>query len=365
MGAYDTISPQQTAALLLVSTTGSTILFIPSTLMAQSGNAFWIAWLVAGLYGSLQLSVMLYIRRRFHGQSVIEGGIETIGYTLTVLLMVPFVLFMILLQGYIYFSIGAFFTTTMMRDTPVYVFNGLIALVSALTVRAGVVVMARMFTMMSFLLVGVIVLVLLLALKNYHLNYLLPILPNGIKPVFHSVYETGGFIYGDFLVFTFLFAYMRPKQGETGSKPIVLAFLLNWLIIAMISGCTIMTLGPITNEYQYPLFVLSRQISIQEIIERGESIIGMSMMAGSYMKATITLFALNTALTRLLKLKEDGLLVYPLALLGFVLSLVLVQNEAEFGEVLLTWPLVTFTVSLTLIFVAVAAQFIKRSAKSE
>jgi len=358
------ISPVQMAVLLLVYMTGSTILFVPSTLLAQSGNAFWLSMLVSGLFGCLPLGCMLYLNRRFPGETLIEGGIRTIGYPVTLILMVPYIVFMILLQAYIYFSIGAFFTTTMMRDTPVFIFNGLMAMISALTVRAGALVMARMFMLLSFLLVGVIVLVLVFNVESYHLNYLLPVLPMGIKPVFHSAYLTSGFIYGDFLVFAFVFAYLRPKEGKTATKPIFLGYLINWLLVSFTSLCCIMALGPLTNEYQYPLFNISRLISIQEIIERLESIIGMSMMAGSYMKATITLFALNTAITRLLKQKDDGQLVYPLALLGLVLSLIVVRNEADFGDVLLTWPMLTFTVSLTLYIFTLIALISKRHSKS-
>ncbi|QJD82744.1 GerAB/ArcD/ProY family transporter [Cohnella herbarum] len=358
------ISPLQMTVLLVVYMTGSTILFVPSTLLAQSGNAFWLAMLVSGVFGCLPLGCMLYLHRRFPGETLIEGGIRTIGYPVTVLLMVPYIVFMVLLQAYIYFSIGAFFTTTMMRDTPVFIFNGLIAMISALTVRAGALVMARMFVLLSFLLIGVIILVLVFNMENYHLDYLLPVLPMGIKPVFHSAYLTSGFIYGDFLVFAFVFAYLRPKEGKTATKPIFLGYLINWLLISCVSLCILMALGPLTNEYQYPLFILSRLISIQEIFERLESIIGMSMMAGSYMKATITLFALNTALTRLLKQKDDGQFVYPLALLGMILSLTVVRNEADFGNVLLTWPMLTFTVSLTLYVFTLIAHFRKRETKN-
>jgi len=363
MKTDNTISPLQMAMLLIVYMTGSTILFVPSTLLAQSGNAFWLAMLMAGLYGCLPLGCMLYLNRRFPGETLIESGFRTVGYPVTVLLMVPYLVFMVLLQAYIYFSIGAFFTTTMMRDTPVFVFNGLIAMISALTVRAGALVMARMFVLIGFLFIGVIVLVLVFNVENYHPDYLLPILPMGTKPVFHSAYLANGFIYGDFLVFAFVFVYLRPTKGKTAAKPIFLGYLINWLLILCISLCTLMTLGPLTNDYQYPLFILSRQISIQEIIERLESIIGISMMAGSYMKATITLFALNTAITRLLKQEDDGQLVYPLALIGLILSLIVVRNEADFGDVLLTWPLLTFTVSLTLYVFALIALFRKRHAK--
>ncbi|MDF2671289.1 MAG: spore gernimation protein, partial [Paenibacillus sp.] len=201
MVTKETVSSIQMAALLLLYTTGSTIIFIPSSLLPESGNAAWIAWIIAGLFGSLVLSCMLYLCNKHPGDTLVEIGFHAIGRPFTTILLVPFVLFMLLLSAYIYFSVGSFFNTSMMRETPLPVFNGLMALISALTARAGILIMARMFRIINIILVGVIIVVLLLNLENYHPSFLLPILPNGIKPVFHSVYQVGGFIYGDFLVF--------------------------------------------------------------------------------------------------------------------------------------------------------------------
>jgi spore germination protein KB len=85
----------------------------------------------------------------------------------------------------------------------------------------------------------------------------------------------------------------------------------------------------------------------------------MSLLAGSYMKASITLYALNLAITRLLKVQDDGVLILPLAMLGFLLLSVIVKQEANYQKVLLTWPMVTLAASLP-VFLLLIVTFVKK-----
>lgn len=348
------------AALLFVYTTGSTILYVPNPLLSAAESGAWLSWFMSGLGGLVLLSSMLFLTRRFPGQSLVDCSMQMLGYGVTIVIMLPYLTFALLLTSYIYFSVGFFFTTTMMKETPLYVFNGLIALVSAMTARAGMEVMARMFTMLLLILAGAILLVLLLGIPNYHMEYLLPVIPNGFKPQLHGVYLVSGFLYGDFVVFAMLFSYIRVQKEKVRIKPIYLAFLCNWLILLLVTLCTLMALGPTTNEFRYPIYILARMISIQEIVERGESVIGISLLAGSYMKSTLSLYALNHTIVKLMKARENTLLIPPLALLGFFLSLVAVKQEAAFNEVLVSWPFVTFAASLPVYLLAIVMLARKR-----
>jgi spore germination protein KB len=285
---------------------------------------------------------------------------KMVGYGLTVVLMLPYLLFALLLSCYIYFSVGFFFTSTMMKETPLYVFNGLIAFASAVTARAGMETIARMFTILLTILTGAIMLVLLLGIPNYHVDFLLPVMPGGFKPQLHGAYLVNGFLYGDFIVFAMLFSYIRVHNKKVRIKPVFIAYLCNWIILLFVTLCTLMALGPMTNEFRYPIYILARLISIQEIVERGESVIGISLVAGSYMKATLTLYALNLTVAKLLKVRDHVPLIVPLALLGFLLSLVTVKHEAAFNEVLTMWPFVTFAASLPIYILCILTLFKKK-----
>ncbi|RAV23194.1 GerAB/ArcD/ProY family transporter [Paenibacillus contaminans] len=360
MNSRENVSSWQMAALLFVYTTGSTILYIPSPLLAAAGSGAWLSWFFSGIGGLVLLSSMLYLTRRYPGQSLVECSMQTFGYAMTVVIMLPYLVFALLLSSYIYFSVGFFFTTTMMKETPLYVFNALIALVSAMTARAGMEVIARMFTMVLVILMGSILIVLILGIPYYHFEYLLPVMPHGFKPQLHGVYLVFGFLYGDFVVFAMLFSFIRMQKGTVRIKPIYIAYLCNWIILLFVNLCTLMSLGPMTYEFRYPIYILARMISIQEIVERGESVIGISLLAGSYMKSTITLYALNLTVEKLLKVQDNGIIIYPLALLGFYLSVVSVKQEAAFSEVLLSWPLVTFSASLPVYLLCIVTLLKKR-----
>lgn len=119
-----------------------------------------------------------------------------------------------------------------------------------------------------------------------------------------------------------------------------LALVLNILILILSVVCVIFVSGPIASDIKYSLYMVARMIDFQDIIQRIESVIGMTLIAGSYMKATIALFVLNLVLTRLFRLQDDRLLIFPLALMCLFLSVVLYDSEVQWYDIVSnTWPL--------------------------
>ncbi|MUT67599.1 GerAB/ArcD/ProY family transporter [Paenibacillus sp. NEAU-GSW1] len=81
--------------------------------------------------------------------------------------------------------------------------------------------------------------------------------------------------------------YVRKGSPKKLSRMLLGTMLLRGIILAMLTVATIMTLGPLSSIKKYPFFVLAQIIEIGDIFERMEAIIGMSMIAGSLMKAQL------------------------------------------------------------------------------
>ena len=75
----------------------------------------------------------------------IEYSKAMVGNWITVLLAIPFISFQFHMTSGIVLDIGLFMTSSMMRQTPLYLFLLLVFVVVALTVRSGIETMARMF----------------------------------------------------------------------------------------------------------------------------------------------------------------------------------------------------------------------------
>ncbi|UKS28248.1 spore germination protein [Paenibacillus sp. HWE-109] len=364
MKNMESISSFQVGMLFLAGMTGSSIVLIPGPLAGAAKNGAWISFLLAFALGMFILTCVLYLQRKYPGMAFIEYSRQSIGKWLTIIVAVPYICAMFWQVAAIVIEIGGFFKSTMMKETPSYAINCLFFIVIALTARAGIEVMARMFVVLLFMMFGFIFLVLALVSPYFHPEFLLPIIPDGIKPVLHGAYIAYGFPYVEVALYAAILPFVRKKDKDKIGKYMVFALIINGITLLASIVCSIMVLGPLTGELKYSLFLLARLIFIQEILERTESVIGFSLIIGSYMKTSILLFILTNVISQLFKLKDDRILTYPIAVICLLLSITMYPNEPSFMEDgYVMWTLFdNFAYLLPLILIIIVTIF--RSKKS-
>jgi spore germination protein KB len=248
--------------------------------------------------------------------------------------------------------------SSMLRETPIYIFTSLILLISALTVRAGIEVMARMFMFIMLITASFLSITLLLAIPDYHPELLLPVLPKGMKPVIHGAYFTFGFPYSEIFLFGMLLPFVNKKHRDRVPSSMYLSLALNLFTLIAATVAAIMIFGAYAGEHIYVLYSMARLVEFQEIIQRIESIIGMSLILGSYMKATITLYVINLFFGRLFKLKDPSSIVMPIAVFAFLLGLVTFDGPTSWGAMVTTvhplWAGSLLILPLTLLTIVAA-----------
>ncbi len=167
MSKQETVSPQQMGVLFFAFMTGSSIINIPSPLIGKAGNGAWLSLLISGGISMGLLGCMLYLHRRYPDLTFVEYSRKLIGAWPTAIMSVlPLSMMMQMLTG-IVLDIGLFMRSSMLRETPTYAFTSLIYMVAALSARAGIEVIARMFLLIMILIASFISAVLLLAFENY------------------------------------------------------------------------------------------------------------------------------------------------------------------------------------------------------
>ncbi|MBY9077936.1 endospore germination permease [Paenibacillus sp. HN-1] len=336
----ESISASQMSMLFFTYLTGSAITNIPGPLTGFAKTGAWISLLISWSLGTLLLLGLLYLNRQHPGQSFIDYSQKMIGGLFTVLLAIPFISLVLHMSAGIVLDIGLFFKSSMLRETPMYVIHASVFLIVSLTARSGIETMARMFTVLIAITVLSVVVTLLLSLYYFRPEFLLPIAPEGIKPILHGAYFTAGFPYGEIFLFSMLTPYVRKEDRARFEHGMLYAILANGICFILVTVCAIMVLGPVCGTVKYTLFQIARLIDIQDIIERIESLIGFALVVGSFMKATIALLVLALTITRLLKLPDYRILIFPLALVNFLFSIVIYKGETRWSEVVgNVWPL--------------------------
>jgi spore germination protein KB len=321
----------QMAVLFQVYLTGSALINIQGPLLAAAQNAAWIAMLLANLVGFVILYLILSLHNLFPQECYVNQVRLSLGNVLTYFFMLPLILVILYITSNIVYGMGQYFTTSMMRETPLFIFHLLILITAALSAKAGIEVMARMFHLLMYILLFIVVIMLLLPFNIYELSNLLPIAPLGMKPIIHGAYVGFGFPYMDILFFAMILYLVQQKQGETINKWLYLGLFINGIILTLTIVCSIMGLGPLVYLKKFPLHVLSQLISIGEFFERIEAVFGIALIVGSYMKISLLLFILDQAVSTLFKVKSSHF-IYIISFIVLFLSLTMYKNEIELGE---------------------------------
>jgi spore germination protein KB len=352
------------AVLFFIFTTGSSIINIPGPLIGFAKNGAWISLIISMFMGILLLAVILFLFRRFSDYSLVEYGNMLVGRVITAVFTLLMISFMFHMATGIVLDIGLFMTSSMMRQTPIFIFNAFIFFVVAVTVRSGLEAIARMFAILVSAVIFFVVMVLILSIQNDELRFLKPVLPDGMKPVLLGSYFTFGFPYVEIVLFAFLLHLTRKEQRQKLSGRLYLALCVNGFSLIVTTLVTIMTFGPIAGERKYSLFEVARTIDIMEIFQRIEVAIGISLIVASFMKATITLYVLNLAATHMLRLEDSKVLIFPIVSICLLLSLLGIANGgAKWGEIVgMIHPLWgTCVLAVPLLILAVVALIRGRS----
>lgn len=352
----ETIGSGQLAMLLFTFTTGSAIINMPGPLVGFARTDAWISMLTAYLAGMLILLCMTYLYRAYPAFTFVDCSRQALGQAATWVIMVPFLTFLIHINIGITLDVGLFMNSSMMPETPMFMFHSLLLLTSALTARAGIEVMARLFLLTTCFMVLAIGLVLLLLVPNYEPDFLLPIMADGWKPFVHGAYFAYGFPYAEIVALAMPMAFVPNGNGKKIGRLMQLALLANAVFLTVSVLCSQMVFGPIAGERKYLLFQAAQIVDVGNIIERIESTVGMTMILGSYMKLSIALFALNLAIARLFRLQNERALIMPIALLLTFLSIDSWKGFANWSMLVSCihpiWVSLSFVIPLLLVTVA-------------
>lgn len=332
MKKVETISTWQMILLFQAFITGSSIINIQGPFIGIAENGAWISILIANAIGFLFLFIVLFMYERYPTLSYIQYTKELLWKPVAYAFGISLALILFLFTANITYGMGQFLTTSMMKESPLYVFHFLIIMVGALTIRSGIEVMARMFHGILYFMFFIILAILVLNITHYHPEFLLPVLPSGWKPVFHAAYVGIGFPYMDIMYFAMVLPYLKREHEMPFKRWMYGGLLLNGVVLAVTIMASIMILGPMVMFEKFPIFQVARIIEIGEIIQRVESVFGIALIIGSYMKITLMLFIINEVVTQLFDISNKRAFVFPNALLVYLLSVTTFNNEVELGE---------------------------------
>ena len=322
------ISSIQLMFLLVTIVTATAWLYVSAITAQKAGVDGWISLLVPStIFGMAVVFVCSALCLRFPGRSVVEFSGDIVGKFAGKIVGLGYLFFFLYSNGVIIREFGDFVVTSFMMETPLLVFNSVMVLLAAYAVSNGLEVISRANQFVFPLAVLSLFVIVGLAIPAMHLDNLMAVLGNGLKPVLRGSLTTSSWR-GEVVLLLMFWPYLnKPDQGRRAG---LLAVAFIGILLSLDTASTVAVFGAETvANLTFPTLDLARYISIAGFLERLEAIVMILWVAGIFVKVACFYQAGALAASQLLGLKDYRALVLPLGVLQLVWSVTLFESSRE------------------------------------
>jgi spore germination protein KB len=195
----------------------------------------------------------------------------------------------------------------------------------------GIEVFFRISELCLFMIVFMLFLLLIFDILSgiISLKHLLPVLENGWKPIFASLFPTTlTFPFGEMISFTMLLPFLdkQEKVRKVGVMGVAISggvLMLFTLLNITIAG------ADITSRSAFPLLTTVGYINIANFVQRLDTVVIISMVLLGFVKITVFFFCAMIGAADVFKIKHPNKLVYPMGGTILIGSLIIASNYID------------------------------------
>lgn len=340
MNQTDKLSVKQAIMWFSMYQIGSTFLVLPRILTQSAQQDGWISGFIAIVMQLLLIPLYMVLIRQFKGKTFSEYLEMTLGkwggkivlFIFTI--MYPFFIFMVVLR-----TMTDYITTSVMVETPAEALAILMLIAVISIVRSGVSVIGRCAEIIFFVMILINLVNIFSFMADAHFEFLLPMVENGIGPIFKGAYSMFSNPFLENILFLFLIGNMtNPKQW---SKVVISSSLICGLIFTLVTFFSISLLGAgVVVRLTYPTYFIVRTISVADFFERYEIVVSMLFYLTIFFRMSLLLYITAKNFTSIFGLKDYRSLLVPLALISISLQKDIWPNTVESSQILGTAPII-------------------------
>lgn len=310
------ISNIQLMALIVISSIGTSSLYAPAPLSRYADRNSWFLVLAGGAVGLLNLYVFIWLNRMYPDKSLVKICMHVLGPVVGGVIALGFVFFFLDVSSWVLREFTQFFIIALNPVIPQiwYLIAG--AIMCLYAVYHGLEVFARVTEIVFFVTVVTFLLIYLLLINQYHVEYLFPVLEDGmIKPLKGLMLSASWF--GDFMCVSMVLQHVR-KTERTIAYAIGAIGITTILMLMSVLSCTMLFGAEATESFTYPIVSLIQNIKLFRNIERFDAALVAVWVMSSFVKITVFFWAAVQGLKDVLRIRKPRLFLLPLAC-GFVI----------------------------------------------
>ncbi|MDQ6418655.1 GerAB/ArcD/ProY family transporter [Paenibacillus sp. LHD-117] len=308
------ISLNQLGSMIVLFLIGSSSLFL---LASDAGKDAWLAVFI-GMLGGLVLlwGVNLMIFRNAPRSNLIEVINDHFGKWLGFVFSLSYVIYFCYKSIRNVREFGDLINMVLLPNTPISAIMLIVCGMAAYTVFSGVNVFFRMAEFILPIVIGIYVLLFLIMAGAglLHLENVLPVLDEGIKPVLKAAFPgLISFPFGELVLFLMYWKYAEQDGGMI--RVTMKCYIFSGLFITLTNLLLLSGLGKLGAVVTIPFLHITKFIQVAKFLERIDPLVALLLFTGVYFKLTAYFMGAVLALRYLMKIPER----YAVPLIGCVI----------------------------------------------
>ncbi|QRG65077.1 GerAB/ArcD/ProY family transporter [Brevibacillus choshinensis] len=323
------LSAAQIGILVFPVIVATADLLVPATTSRQAGRDMWLSPMIASLTGFLTVYLVFQLHKSFPGQSIVEYSDKIIGSFLGKITSFLVLFDLLYTNGNIIRQYGEFVVGSFLHQTPLLAVIGSIVFICAITIRAGVEVLARaaqVFVPTVVLLYGILLVLMIPFMKAEHL---FPMFEHGIMPALKGAVTPQGW-FSEVILFSFLLPFRADEEKgmRTGTLTVVSAM----LALTAINSSSLLVLGNEVSFMTYPFYTAIQMISYADFFENIDAVVMATWVTGAFIKISVFFYALALGTAQWLRLDDYRPIVLPIGFLLVVFSFWTAPNLSQLSS---------------------------------
>ena len=318
------ISDKEAICIVILFIMGSTLIM---GIAGEAKNDAWLAAIVGMLFSVPMLFVYSRIVSIFPGKDLFEILNIVFGKLIGKLVSLVYIWYSFHLGVLVTRNFGEFVNTLAMPGTPMFVILFSLGLVCIVAVRLGIEVIGRMSAYLLVPVLVIIIFVQLMAIPQFHFNYIKPILYNGFTPVLKAGFSAFTFPFAETVIFIGVLFALKTKKSSMKVYFSGLSFAGTVIVILTIRNIVI--LGKSIGMLYFPSHLAVSQIAVGDFLQRIEVTVAFVFATAAFTKISVCLFVACRGIGRVFNLSDYRSVVIQTGLLMIYLSYFIYDNIME------------------------------------
>ncbi len=312
------ISERQLAFLITTVLFSTIIFFMPQLASREVEQDAWITSLIATIWGTFSVLLIIALARRFPGRTMIQYLPLILGKHLGVVLGFLYTFWFLSVGALITREFGMFLNITIMDKTPVAVFMVTVMALAFYAVRSGLEVCARTNELLLPLMILALLAIIILPINIMDFRRLLPLGEHSVGTLIATSNVSASWR-GEVIVAGMLIPALNNFHHTP--RNLIISVIVIGFILAAAEAAMVAAFGGIsTGRLEFPFFTLARMISLTKIIDRLEVIIVATWVMGTFFKLCVFLYCSTTAAAQVMGFKEYQFLLLPVSIIMLALA---------------------------------------------